>query len=73
LPDDLYKTLKQKAKLKNMTFASYVRIRLEKEAAPKAMTDEEFKKAFPFIGMFNGKLSGKPITNEEIDKVVYGL
>lgn len=77
LPDDLYKMLKQKAKLKNMTFASYVRVHLEKDARPKVMTDEEFNKAFPFVkvagSMLRGKLSGKTLTNEEIDKFVYGL
>ena len=77
LPDDLYNTLKQKAKLKNMTFASYIRIYLEKEAKPKVITDEEFDKALPFVkvasSMLRGKLSGKSLTNEEIDKFVYGL
>ena len=73
LPDELYKTLKEKAKIKNMTFASYVRVYLEKEAVPKMMSDEDFKKAFPFVGMFKGKLSHKYLTNEDIDKAIYDL
>lgn len=73
LPDDLYKTLKEKAKSKNMTFASYVRIYLENENVPQIKTTEDVKKAFPFIGMFSGKLSGRYLTNEDIDKAIYNL
>lgn len=72
LPDDLYKTLKSKAKAKNMTFASYVRIYLEKETVPQK-TEEDFKKAFPFVGMFSGKFKDKYLTNEDIDKAIYDL
>lgn len=75
LPDDLYKTLKEKAKSKNMTFASYVRVYLEKEAKP--IKTEDVYKAFPFIGvagkMLRGKLSNKYLTNEDIDKAIYDL
>lgn len=77
LPDELYKTLKEKAKNKKMTFASYVRVYLEKETVPTKMSDEDFDKAFPFIksigGMLRGKLSKKYLTNEEIDKAIYDL
>jgi hypothetical protein len=76
LPETLYKTLKEKAKSKNMTFASYVRIYLERENVPEVKT-KDLHKAFPFIkvagGMLSGKLSGKYLTNEDIDKAIYDL
>lgn len=71
LPENLYKTLKSKAKKKKMTFASFIRIYLEDE-----FTEEEKKKsllqAYPFmkyVGLVKG--DGTCNTNEDIDKFLY--
>lgn len=69
LPEDLYKNVRLKAQKKKMTFAAYVRDMLENdvEFEKKKKTLQE---KYPFIGMFK---AGGNLTNEEIDKAVYGL
>lgn len=75
LPESLYEALKENAKAKNMTFASYVRIYLEKEVMPKEYK-KSLHKAFPFLKfaeIFHGKFSSEDLTNEAIDKAIYDL
>jgi hypothetical protein len=76
LPDELYKSLKKKAKAKDMSFAAYVRVYLEGEAQGK--NDEKSKnnitKAFPFLKFAGTVEAGKNASNnDELDKFVYGL
>jgi hypothetical protein len=75
LSDDMYKTLKEKAKKNNMTFAAYVRVKLEPEMDESDKKKTLYQK-FPFMkyaGMFKGEISPDELTNEAIDKAIYDL
>lgn len=73
LPDELYDSLKENAQAKNMSFARYVRIYLEKEVIPKEHKDGLYE-AFPFLKMAGTVKAGRFASrNDEIDKAVYGL
>lgn len=73
LPDDMYKSLRKEAKGKKMTFAAYVRIKLEPEDLKKEKQKTLYQR-FPFMkyaGMFKGDPNDS--VNEEIDKAIYDL
>ncbi len=76
LPDDMYKALKAQAKAQNMTFASYVRVYLEKEAM-KDKNQKSLNEAYPFMkvaeDMRKAGFSLSNLTNEDIDNAVYGF
>lgn len=75
MPDDMYKTLRKRAKEKNMTFAAYVRIQLEPGDLKKGKKKTLYQR-FPFMkyaGMFKGEISPEELTNEAIDKAIYDL
>lgn len=75
LPEDLYKTLKAKAKAKNMTFASFVRLYLEDAAMPKENEEEELHRRLPFLKMAGFIKGGKKddSDNEKLDEFLYSF
>ncbi|MBI2634242.1 hypothetical protein HYW82_01055 [Candidatus Peregrinibacteria bacterium] len=70
LPDEVYKTVKLKAKEKNMTFAGFVRMYLETEVAVKD-SEKTLEQKFPFLTM---KFNWGPnaADNKKIDEDLYG-
>ena len=74
LPEDLYTSLKKQAAEKNMTFAAYVRIYLEREVLEKKGKKKTLSQKFPFMkfaGAFSWRKNASD--NEEIDKAIYDL
>ena len=75
LPDPLYKSLKNKAKKKHMTFASYTRFYLEQavmDTKEKKTKEKTALQRFPFL-KYAGMIKGSPndSNNDEIDKFLY--
>lgn len=71
LPENVYKKIKIEAKKKGMSFAGYVRIKLEVDAEKNSSVSDEDLEKFPILrlaGMFH--FSGIK-TNEDIDKALY--
>ena len=73
LPEDLYETAKKNAKAKNVSFAKYIRINLQKnieeEDSKKASKKDLYKKN-PFL-KYGGKYSWKVDSSKTFDEELY--
>lgn len=70
LPEQSYEFAKEMAKKKNMSFASYVRVLIEKDKLDNKK-NKTLREQYPFIGMIKGIKGASDA--KEIDKIVYGL